>query len=139
MAPSPQHGTRVRASSAAARKAARSGGDNGPARREISASGSRSLIVDIDSPAWNKLAVFKVSFLASGTRPAAPGGPPLFRAVLDFHATDGYTELALTEGARVRGRLLRQRRLPRGSTPLGRQHQRRAPETHVEALIDHGP
>src|SRR5215831_19907161 len=59
MAPSPQHGTRVRASSAAARKAARSAGDNGPARREISASGSRSLIMDIDGLAWNKLAVFR--------------------------------------------------------------------------------
>src|SRR6516165_9952985 len=85
---------------------------------------------------WEGMPPFNGPFIAWRTRPAAPGGPPLFRAVLDFHATDGYTELALTEGARVRGRLLRQRRLPRGPTPLGRQHQRRAPETHVEALID---
>src|SRR5215471_19567499 len=58
MAPSPQHGTRVRASSAAARKAARAGGDSGPARREISASESRSLVMDMDGPGVGELAVF---------------------------------------------------------------------------------
>src|SRR6516225_8068984 len=89
MAPSPQHGTRVRASSAAARKAARSAGDNGPARREISASGARSLIVDIDGPAWNKLAVF-TQCDSSETRPAARRAV-LCTADLDSHATDRYT------------------------------------------------
>src|SRR5262249_17287047 len=73
MAPSPQHGTRARASSAAARKAARSAGDNGPARREISASGSRSLIVDIDGLAWDKLAVFTQCDCQDSAR--LPGGP----------------------------------------------------------------
>src|SRR5215831_19672857 len=99
MAPSPQHGTRARASSAAARKASRSATEaSGRERRLISESGSRSLMVDMDGglEVWEGVPSSR-SFLASGTRPAAPGGPPLFRAVLDFHATDGYTELALTE------------------------------------------
>src|SRR5262249_44565642 len=100
MAPSPQHGTRARASSAAARKAARSAGDNGPARREISASGSRSLIVDIDGLAWDKLAVFTQCDCQDSAR--LPGGPffvgrtPLAGGAVfggaapDPRATDGY-------------------------------------------------
>src|SRR6516165_1021511 len=96
MAPSPQHGTRVRASIAAARKAARSGGDNGPARREISASGSRSLTVDIDGSAWNKLAV--LTQCDRQRLGPLPGGPFLCRADLDSHATDGYGRLCSCTG-----------------------------------------
>src|SRR6516225_2278891 len=101
MAPSPQQGTRVRASSAAARKAARSGGDNGPARREISASGSRSLIVDIDGPAWNKLTVFTQCHRLG----PLPGGPFLCKADLDSHATDGYAGRVCSCTARDGGTL----------------------------------
>jgi len=91
----------VRASSAAARKAARSGGDNGPARREISASGSRSLIVDIDGPAWNKLTVFTQCHRLG----PLPGGPFLCKADLDSHATDGYAGRVCSCTARDGGTL----------------------------------
>src|SRR5215471_12895936 len=112
MAPSPQHGTRVRASSAAARNAARAGGDSGPARREISASESRSSVMDMDGLAWDKLAVTKVSFRFRRLGPLPPGGPFLSRVDLDFHATDAYSIGPRSHGFGFDADAIRRRRHP---------------------------
>src|SRR5215831_18461370 len=92
MAPSPQHGTRVRASSAARRKAARSCGDSGPARREISCSTSSERVVDIDGLAWDKSAVFSLFCCQMTFGPLHPGGPLLSRPDLEFLATVDYAK-----------------------------------------------
>src|SRR5262249_61119277 len=48
----PQSGHGVRAYTSAAQKAALAGGDSGPARREISASESRSSVMDMTASVW---------------------------------------------------------------------------------------
>src|SRR5262249_37049681 len=89
-APSPQQGTRLRASSAARRKAARSRGDSGPARREISCSTSSEMVMDMGRPRWDKLAVSRSLFFCFRENSARrTWGPFLYRPDLDFHATDG--------------------------------------------------